>query len=218
MTMNITASIMAHPKRKQAAEDLQNDLWTYPFTDVWITYDEQNSEWHTGERAIRSGANKGDWHLVIQDDAVLTPYFYENIEAALRTIDTKTLVSLYTGQCRPLGERVKQAVDTAAAEQASWLKHYMLCWGVAILIPSDHIEPMLDFVNDDRYKDTPYDVRIGIFYQRNMLPIYYTNPSLVDHNDAIGSLLDHDARAKEPRVAHRLAAGLVDWNKQVINI
>lgn len=208
---------MAHPKRKEQAENLLNDLWTYPFTEAWITYDEQNSEWHTGERAIRSGANKGDWHLVIQDDAVLTPYFYENIVAALQQLDTKTLVSLYTGQCRPLGKRVKEAVDKAG-DTHSWLKHYMLCWGVAILIPSDHIEPMLDFINDERYNTTPYDVRVGIFYQRNMLPIYYTNPSLVNHDDDLGSLLDHDARATEPRVAHRVATELLNWNKQIITI
>lgn len=209
---------MAHPKREEQARALQLDLWTYPFSDVWITWDEKNEEWDTGSRALSTGANKGDWHLVIQDDAILTPYFYENIEKALTMLSEKSLISLYTGQCRPLGSRVKEAVNKADQAQACWLKHYMLCWGVAILLPSSHIEPLLDFVKEDRYKDTPYDVRIGIFYQRNRLPIYYTNPSLVNHDDGMGSLLDHDARAIEPRVAHRLATGLVDWNNTKVDI
>lgn len=207
---------MAHPKRKQQAESLQLDLWSYPFTDVWITWDTNNSEWHTGERALRSGANKGDWHLVIQDDALLTPYFYENLEAALKALDKRTLVSLYTGQARPLGSRVKEAVEKAG-DTASWLKHYMLMWGVAILIPSDQIEPMLEFVNDERYATTPYDVRIGIYYQRHIMPIYYTVPSLVDHNEGLGSILDHD-NATEPRVAHKTATGLLEWNNKEITI
>lgn len=206
---------MAHPKRKTQAEALHLDLWSYPFTEVSITWDEKQSEWDTGERSLRAGIGKGDWHLVIQDDAVLTPYFYENIEGALKTLSTKTLVSLYTGQARPLGKRVKEAVDKA--KHATWLRHYMLFWGVAILIPSDHIEPMLEFVSDRRYVETPYDVRIGIFYQRNMLPVFYTMPSLVDHNEQIGSLLAHD-NAEEPRVAHKIATGLVAWNKQIIDI
>lgn len=214
--MRITATVMAHPKRKKEAEALALDLRSYPFTDVWITWDEKNSEWDTGSRALASGANKGDWHLVVQDDALLTPYFYENIEAALQALPIKTVVSLYIGQCRPFGSRVTEAIKKAG--DATWLKHYMLLWGVGILIPSDHIEPMLEFVSDPRYDDTPYDVRIGHFYLGNRLPIYYTLPSLVDHNEAIGSLLDHDATATEPRVAHKLANSLVQWNDRVIDI
>jgi len=73
---------------------------------------------------------------------------------------------------------------------------------------------MIEFVVD---RTEPYDTRIGIFYQRNRLPVYYTMPSLVDHDDDLDSLLDH-GKAKGARVAHRLATGLVAWNKQVIDI
>src|SRR5690606_35221874 len=114
----------------------------------------------------------------------LTPDFYENVANAIGIVPTKSLVSLYTGTGRPLPKRIKKAVDKAY--HASWLKHYLLFWGVGIAIPTDHIEPMLDFVSD---REEQYDARIGIFYQRNMLPVYYTMPSLVDHDDVIESLL-----------------------------
>jgi len=203
---------MAHPKRKLQAEFLHSILSIYPFQEVTITWDTANEEWHTGERALRAGIGKGDWHIVIQDDAILSPFFYENVVGAINNVPTRSLISLYTGTSRPMGKRVKLAVDKAY--HATWLQYWLLMWGVGILIPSGQIEPMLDFVVD---RKEPYDTRIGIAYQRNRLPIYYTMPSLVDHDDGLGSLLEH-GKVPGERVAHRLATGLIQWNNEVIDI
>jgi hypothetical protein len=215
--MNITVAVMAHPKRKDQAEALATELKKYSFMDVSISYDgvdagSHQEEWDNGKRALLAGVNRGDWHVVIQDDAILCPFFFENLLGALESVPSKSLVSLYTGRARPLGKRVQLAVDKVNDD--SWLQFWLLMWGVGIVIPSSHIKPMLEFVDD---RDEPYDTRIGIFYQRNRLPIYYTMPSLVDHNDELDSLLDH-GKAPGARVAHRLADSLVTWNKQVINI
>jgi hypothetical protein len=203
---------MAHHKRQAQAEALHKLLMQYPFSQISVTWDERNDEWDTGRRALQRGIGQGDWHVVIQDDAILTPNFYENIEGAISNVPTKTLISLYTGTARPFGKRVKLAVDKAY--HATWLRYWLLLWGVGILLPSDHIEPLLDFVAD---REELYDTRVGIFYQRNRLPVYYTMPSLVDHNDEIGSLLGHGA-TPEPRVAHKVAVGLVRWNSAVIDV
>lgn len=207
---------MAHPKRKAAADALYKKLVQYPFSDVFIIWDEINSEWQTGERALKGGVVLGsDWHVVLQDDAILTPNFYDNLVGAIENVPTNVLISLYTGKVKPLPQRVQLAIDQA--EPGDWLSHHMLMWGVGIALPSDHIEPLLDFVSDEIYTDTDYDIRVGMFYQRNRLPIYYTNPSLVDHDDEMGSLLAHDGTA-EPRKAHRLADGIIKWTDRVINI
>jgi hypothetical protein len=210
--MNVSLTIMAHPKRKEQAEKLYGALTVRPFCDISITWDQVNEEWHTGERALRAGIGKGDWHVVIQDDAILTPSFYENLMGALHNVPTKSLVSLYTGQARPMQKRVSVAVKKAY--HASWLQFFLLMWGVGIAIPSSHIEPMLEFVAD---REEPYDTRIGMFYQRNRLPIYYTMPSLVDHDDDLGSLLDH-GKAPGARVAHKPATGPTQWNSDIIDI
>lgn len=214
---NISVCIMAHPKRKLQAEYLQAILKYYPFTEVTIAYDSENAgshneEWDNGTRALKAGLGKGDWHVVIQDDAILTPNFYENIEGAVSTVPTKSVISLYTGKARPLPVRVSKAVERCKNE--TWLTYWLLLWGVGIVIPTSHIEPLLEFVAD---RDEPYDTRIGIFYQRNRIPVYYTMPSLVDHDDDLPSLLMH-GQAPEPRVAHKLATGPVKWNNKVINI
>lgn len=206
--MKISITVMAHPKRKQAAEALYFGLINYPFAYVGITWDEINEEWHTGKRALQVGIGY-DWHVVIQDDAILTPDFYENIKNAIVALKEKSLISLYTGTSRPLGKRVKAAVNKA--QDGEWLKSLQLFWGVGIVIPSDHIEPMLEFVENIELQ---YDNKIGEFYRNNGLHVYYCMPSLVDHDDAVGSLLGH-GQSPEPRVAHRLATGLVRWsNKQ----
>lgn len=216
--MTISVAVMAHPKRKKQAEALALELKSYSFVDVSISYDgvdagSHQEEWDNGKRALLAGVGKADWHVVVQDDAILSPGFYDNLQGAIENVPTKSLISLYTGTSRPIGKRVKRAVDKVVDE--TWLSYWLLMWGVGILIPSSHIEPMLDFVAD---RTEPYDTRIGIFYQRNRLPVYYTMPSLVDHDDVLGTLIPGHGTAPGARVAHRLATGPVQWNRQVITI
>lgn len=214
--MKITLSIMAHPKRMQQACDLYAKLLTQGFEVVNITWDRKNDEWDTGSRALNFGAITGaDWHVVLQDDAILPDNFYTHLVGALEKAPDRTLISLYTGTVRPYKDRVIEAVRKARHLHASWIKHYMLLWGVGIVLPTVHIEPLLEFV--EGFKDEKYDIRVGLFYQRNRLPVFYTAPSLVDHNDSLGSLIANDY-APEPRRAHFLIAGGGDWNDRVIDL
>lgn len=216
--MQISVTVMAVPARKLQAEYIASILRLYPFSDVSVTYDPvadgtHESEWNNGANALRAGIGKGDWHVVIQDDALLTPNLFENIEGAIANVPTKALISLYTGKARPFPKRVAEAVNKAVDE--TWLRYMLLMWGVGIVIPTSHIEPMLDFVAD---RTEPYDTRIGIFYQRNRLPVYYTMPSLVDHDDDLGTAIPGHGTKPGARVAHRLATGPVAWNDRVIDI
>lgn len=216
--MKISISVMAVPSRKLQAEYLAAILRYYPFSDVSVTYDPvadgtHESEWNNGKNALKAGVGKGDWHVVIQDDAILTPFFYENIEGAINNAPTKSLISLYTGKARPFPKRITEAVNKVVDE--TWLRYILLMWGVGVVLPTSHIEHLLEFVD---YRDEPYDNRIGIFYQRNRLPVYYTMPSLVDHDDELGTAIPGHGTKPGARVAHRLAAGLVNWNNKVIDI
>ena len=217
--MQISITIMAVPARKLQAEYLAAILRYYPFCDVSVTYDQKaagthESEWDNGVASLKAGLGKGDYHVVIQDDAILTPYFYENIEGAITNCPGgNSLISLYTGKARPMGKRVEQAVAKVVDE--TWLDYWLLMWGVGIVIPTKHIEPLLDFVAD---RTEPYDTRIGIFYQRNRLPVYYTMPSLVDHDDEMGTVIPGHGTKPGARVAHRLATGLITWNNKSITI
>lgn len=214
--LKLSVSIMAHPKRKLEANKLYKELMQYQFSDVYIVWDRLNNEWDTGRRALEGGKVLGsDWHLVIQDDAILTPCFYENLLGVIEAMPIKSIVSLYTGRVRPLPERVEKAV--ARAPEGSFITHYMMMWGVAVLLQSKHIGDLLDFIDNPKFAQDKYDIKLGRFYLANALPIYYSMPSLVDHNDSIGSLIGN-GYAKAPRVAHRLATGPVSWTGHTITL
>lgn len=209
--MKISLAIMAHPKRVNQAHGLALELGQYPFCDIDIIWDQVNVEWETGKRALQFGIGKGDFHVVIQDDALLTPHFYENLENAINGLPSQTLFSLYTGTSRPIPKRVTAAVNKA--QNGEWLRHHQLFWGVGIVIPTSHIEPMLEFVED---VELQYDNKIGEFYCQNGLPVYYCIPSLVDHDDELGTLIDGHGKHinDDPRVAHRLATAVVSWSNK----
>lgn len=212
--MKISIAIMAHPSRTDRANALYKKLIQYPFAAPQIIWDEQNSEWHTGRRALAYGIGKADVHVVLQDDAIINEHFFTNLNKALKAAPLRTCVSLYTGTVRPFNDRVTKAVATT--KNGSWLSGYLLFWGVAIALPSDHIEPLLEFCDTD---NDPYDTRIGKFYFGNMIPVLYTNPSLVDHDDDIGSLIE--GRTDLPqgrRVARNMIANDVDWTKDITEI
>jgi hypothetical protein len=219
--MNISITIMAHPKRRKQANALLVKLAQYPFIQCYITWDRKNSEWDTGERALRAGIKAGGaWHVVLQDDAIICPDFYNNLVGALNNVPVKTLVSLYTGTARPLGERVAYAVGQAKG--ISWLRFNTLLWGVGIALPTQHIADLLESIAD---RPDVYDTRIGAGYQQQRLPVFYTNPSLVDHDNDLGSILKKSANVpaaeyeKTPRVAHNFADSRpVRWNNGVVDI
>lgn len=207
--MKISATVMAHPKRKEQARALLEQLQQYPFTECSITWDRDNVEWHTGKRALQAGLDGADWHIVIQDDAILTPYFYQNLENAIKGLPQRSLFSLYTGTARPLADRVKKAVENSP--DGSWLQFRQLLWGVGIAIPADHIQPMLEFVEDIELQ---YDNKVGEFYCRQGMPVYYCLPSLVDHDDDLGSLIPGHGVLPGRRVAHRLANRHIAWTSE----
>lgn len=218
--MRLSAAVMAHPDRQESAEALEAQLKAMPFEWAGIVYNEKGEEvtphereWDTGSRSLLSGLGKGDWHVVVQDDAILTPCFFENLTHAIKSLPQKTLLSLYVGQARPWPQRIQHAVNQAF--DGDWLQYWLLLWGVGIVIPTDHIQPLLEFVSD---RDEPYDTRIGIFYQRNMLPVFYTMPSLVDHGDGGKSLIPGHGILPGQRIAHRPATGPVSYTGRIIDM
>lgn len=212
---------MAHPKRRKQAEMLLVQLAGQGFLFCGITWDQKNDEWHTGKRAVLAGLqHNADYHVILQDDAILPPNFYKHCENALNAVPIRSLVSFYTGTGRPLPDRVTNAVKRAA--NSSWLVANTLYWGVGIAIPTAHITDMLETIAD---RTEVYDTRIGIAYQCQRLPVYYTNPSLVDHDDEMGSLLKQskliplEQYEKDARHAHNFIGNRqVSWNTSAIDI
>ena len=76
--MKISYSIMAHPKRKEWAEELAREL------DCEIYWDNDNTVWHTCRGAWQLADRTSDYHSVIQHDAVLCRNFKQIVQELVK--------------------------------------------------------------------------------------------------------------------------------------
>lgn len=213
LTMKISVAIMTHSERRDHAKALKSQLDKMWFQSVEIIYDTGDGEWETGKRAMQNGVGKGDWHVVLQDDAIISDVFYENLYSALKAVPERNLVSLYLGRVKPYAYDVIKAFRRATALKCSWISSNSLYWGVGVVIPTEDIEPMLRVAQ--QYPRFWYDRRVGQYYFASKKKVYYTTISLVDHNYKLPSLIGHDTR--QPRVCHRFAGNeLVQYNSKCI--
>lgn len=202
---------MAHPKRKKQAEKLKQKLAKGGWTKLTISYDQKDDEWSNGENSLLSYDEDADYHLVIQDDAVISDNLYENCVGLIQHAPYKTIISLYTGTVRPFNREVSTYVERARKEEASFIKTKRVLWGVALLIPTSDIEKIVQFCKD---RKELYDTRIGRYYQHMGKPTLLCNPSIVDHDYTLPSLTGHEV--EEPRHARYYEPELVKWNSKTI--
>lgn len=212
--IKISIAVMAHPSRAAKAKVLYDKVTRMPFHSVSLVYDEMDNEWSNGKASLVSHTDS-DWHVVIQDDAIISLNFYDNVKAAIENVPQQTLISFYTGRVRPKSMEVTRAVSAAESKDYSWLWAYTLMWGVGIAIPTNLIR---DVIKDAETKDFVYDRRIGWYFNKRRLPVYYTYPSIVDHDYKMGSLLNNDY-AELPRVAHVYEPRHIkSWNSKAVKI
>jgi hypothetical protein len=201
--MRLSIVIMAHPARAAAAKRLATDH------DAAIVWDEGGVENLTGDRAWAATSSTADWSIVLQDDALPIPNFRLHAGEALAHA-VHGCVSFYTGTTRPRAARVQKAIATADELGAAWLEANTLLWGVAVALPTELVNPMLSWV---AFSKLPYDERIGAYCRHNGIPITYTHPSLVDHDQG-RSLTGHHV---DGRRAHRV--GMAEhWDTGTVRI
>lgn len=215
--MRLSAVIMAHPVRKDTAEQVQAAL----DRDVEIVYDTEpepssdpRQRWATGRRCWEAADPAADWHLVLQDDVHVAEDLLAGLEAALDVLGTEGLVSAYTGTGRPDQRNVKRALAVADQHGHAWMATRSLNWGPAILAPVETIPDMVKWCSHSSKAKANYDYRIGRYY-RDVLKwrTWYTVPSLVEHR-GLPSLVGHDSGPV--RHAHRFHTGSaldVDWSR-----
>jgi hypothetical protein len=144
-------------------------------------------ETRNGDKAWRMYDRHADWHVVLQDDAILCDQFTIHLRRALE-FAPETVVSLYVGTGRPQQKRVEKAVRQADVVRSAWLMAPALFWGVAVAMPTRLVSPFLLW--GQMSANEAYDRRIGSFITRRNQQVWYTWPSLVDHADG-PTLLQH---------------------------
>lgn len=215
--MRLSASIMAHPARTEHVQELQAAL----DRDVPVAWDpnpdpspDPARRWATGKAAWELHDPTADWHMVIQDDAIVCRDLLAGLETALAEIGPDGLASAYTGTGRPNQAAVKRALADAAKTGHTWMYTWSLNWGVAIIAPTRTIPAMIEWCDAPDRAHLNYDMRVGQYY-RDVLGwrTWYTVPSLVDHRDT-ASLIGHGQGGN--RRAHTLHDGSaldIDWTR-----
>lgn len=204
---SVSYAVCAHASRARWAHTLSDQTGAAICFDngVYGSLGNHDRAWGIGEASGR------DWVCVLEDDAILCPWFQSQVTQA---IDSRPFgdaaISLYTGTAKPKQDQVTNALKRAKSNDAAWLASDSAYWGVALLLPRQLVRPMLAYVQD---RTEPYDERLSYFLRDNNLPCLYTTPSLVDHRD--GKSLIKPALA--PRHAHQFGTR-AEWNTDYVSI
>ena len=212
----LSVAVMAHPVRRSLVEELLAQLGDVPVS--WDPHTETSADparrWATGRAAFEMADPESDWHVVVQDDAVVAEHFREGLAEALKHVPFGAIVSGYLGTKRPAQNHVRSAIAHADKHGSPWVVLDQLKWGPAIAVPTHTIPEMLEWC--DLQVTAPYDARIGWYYCDVLgWSCWYTWPSLVDHRQG-PSLCGHGAVG---RFAHRFADDALepDWSVMPAN-
>lgn len=172
---NLSVAIMAHQKRERWVPLLQEQV-----PQAQVVWDRRNDRWDTGARSLMAFDKDAEWHMVIQDDALLPPDFYEGVSRMLRHVPPAHPVGLYYGRVRPRAMETHGLTVKAKRENASFILHNGPWWGVGIVLPTEHIPAVVKW-GDANQQIPNYDRRISRWYGTQDIPCYYTVPSLIEH-------------------------------------
>lgn len=162
---DLSISVMMHPSRREYLPYLTERLGPVP-----VAMDRGRGVWDTCRRAWECAT--GDWHLVIQDDALICKGFHQRIAPLLTE---RTAYSLY------FGWRAKFEASAPGYLAAGGVTLPSLHWGLAVCLPRELIKPMLEFGEASTLDPKLDDTRISRFLRSVNVPVRYPLPSLVDH-------------------------------------
>lgn len=215
--VKLSAAIMAHPDRTPQVRLLQDRL-DREVSTVWDLEGPPSGNaarvWRNARQGWLAHDPEATHHLLIQDDARPCQDLLAGLEEALEHVPETAIVSPYLGMGRHVPARWTEVSDRATAAGARWIRTGKLMWGVAIVMPTRLILPMIEHA--DRSSPTvPDDMRVAGFAERHALEVWYTWPSLVDHH-RIPSLTKHRATDRFARRWLPGSALALEWGGPVV--
>ena len=193
----LTAVVMAHPARLEAAEALRR---RNPELDLVVVVDprpeDRASPLRTARVAWSAVGRNASHHLVLQDDVALCPDFQRRVAAAIAAMPGAAL-SLFTDW----GSRTASGLRLAALLGRSWAE--MADPAVptqALVLPADVAAGYGEFAEREAGDDLMDDTVMRAYLHARGVPALVSVPNLVEH-DLAPSLLGNDARLGRRRSA-----------------
>lgn len=183
--MKLSISIMAHSSRAKYFPYLKKNLGDVPFS-----IDKAGAEigiWANCKRAWQLYNPAADFHVVIQDDAIICKDFRKKAEAILGSTDQA--YNFYFGNRQAYRKLAQQGM------KIGYLFTRWPTWGVAICLPTKLIPEMIRYC--DKMTSTHDDTRIGHFLKSKGIKIYFPMPSLIDHRTGEHSLAGDPSKGRK---------------------
>lgn len=176
---------MAHESREKYFDYLRKELGDVPFSiDKVKGHKGHIGVWKNCKRAWEMHDPKADYHVVIQDDAVLCKGFRKKAEDFINQFHTDKKLrgfSFFYGDKLGFRDMGMQGKKDGCVFRSS------PNWGVAICMPTHIIQKMIE--ECDKMYQPEDDVRISKFTKKIGMVIVFPIPSLVDHREEDVSLV-----------------------------
>jgi hypothetical protein len=193
----LTAVVMAHPARLEAAEALRRG---HPELDLAVVVDprpnDRPSPLRTARVAWSAAGRNASHHLVLQDDIAVGPDFQRRVAAAIAAMPGAAL-SLFTDW----GSRTASVLRLAALLGRSWAEVTDPAVPTqALVLPADVAAGYDEFAQREAGDDLMDDTVMWAYLHARGVPALVSVPNLVEH-DLAPSLLGNDARLGRRRSA-----------------
>lgn len=167
--------------------------------------------------AVLSVSSGAEWVVVLEDDAEPQPGFHRQLNAAL-DVAPSPVASLYLGTGYPQQKQRKFA-DAVAHQDVCWIMHEHMRCAVAYALRRECFElGIIERMVELHGKRWAPDDAIGKWAKEHCIPVAYSNPSIVDHEDGppVVKFRRHrghvtPAGRKRPRKAHWVGTRLT-WD------
>ena len=153
---------MAHPDRAPYVDELTDALGRW----VTVHWDQEgppsgNADrvWRTARGAWLQHDPAADFHLLLQDDALVSHHLLTGLEQALEHVPPGAIVSPYLGRGGATPARWSRMAADADRRGASFVVSAKLMWGVALILPVSRIAEMID--RADRMAGVTDDMRVA---------------------------------------------------------
>lgn len=198
--MRIEPVVMGIKERAQSATELSHDL------NCAVSWDDPPvSPWHNARRCWLGCPEDATHRLLVNDDAVLCPSFYEAVYAAVAA-RPNGIISFFT---------VRPEINNAAVAGRPWMVYNRNICGVALCMPRWLIKDFVAWCDENLNPDWhSADTRLLVWAHATGRDILYTVPSLVQHNEEHVSTIHHESNRGHvsTQFAEHGAKG-VDWSK-----
>lgn len=184
MKYKLSIAIMAHPSREAFIPYLKEKLG-----DIPVSYDRGEGIWQNRKRASLMYDRQATHHLVVQDDAIIGRGFLERVMKEIEG-HPNTAINLYWGR------RVGLLPTADAGLKDGGVLSRWIHWGVAIILPTKLIEPMIEYCDQMEILHNHDDTRIGHFLRSKGVSVWYPLPSLVDHREEMSIMENKEGSAR----------------------